>query len=211
MSQETEYTVQSATHKTLPEFVLLQKNYPKDEWLVIGTLTHAKKASAETQLRHFREMVHALGRPNNTFGHRLHWLVRVGGGEGTSAHTHLHFLLSRHQVINGHKFSYTPEQVIEFIKNYWTKHAMMEHQDVQLFDSSRNGVSYVLRDEGREQERIVEMSQALRALIKKKQKSSKIDEEKDPLALEIINALRAKGCRVGFGDEIDAIRAGVAL
>ncbi len=210
MTKQTEYILQQATLKTLPEFSLLQKGYSKDEWLIIGTLTHAKKISAATQLLHFKKLMHALGKPNNTFGHRLHWLARVGGGEGTNAHTHLHFLLSKHQLTNGHRFSYTPDEVVEFIETYWTdKYGMKEHQDIALFDSSRNGISYVLRDESREQERIVEMSQALHAHLKKSQQSSQIAPERDPLVEEVVNKMRARGGRVGFGDQMNELRAGV--
>jgi hypothetical protein len=170
MINVTEKQIQTAPFKTLPEFELLQKYYPKENWLIMGTLTHAKPTSAETQLRHFNEVIHALGKPNNTFGHRLHWIARIGGGAGTSSHTHIHFLLSKHQITNGHKFSYTPEQAIDFILKQWTKFGMKEQQRIYRFDSSRPGVEYVLRDESQHQERKVEISQSLRQLIKKEQK-----------------------------------------
>ena len=211
MTIVTEKLRRKLSLKTLPEFALLTEHYPKNDWLIIGTLTHAKPTSAATQLRHFRDMIHALGEPNKTFGHRLHWIVRVGGGNGTDTHTHLHFLLSRHQLTNGHRFSYTPDQVVEFIADHWTKHGMKKQQRIQTFDSSCSGISYVLRDESREQERIVEMSQALTAFIKKKQKQQHDPYAgRDPLSVEIIKALRNKGAAAGFGDQMTELRSKVA-
>lgn len=196
----------SAPFKTLPEFELLQKFYPREKWLLMGTLTHARPTSAETQLRHFRELVHAIGKPNNTFGHRLHWVCRVGGGAGTSRHTHLHFLLSKHQITDGNRFSYNPDHLIAFIQDSFKQFGMKEHQEIRVFDSSRPGVEYVLRDESPNQERMVEMSQGLISTIKKAQKSYKLAEKRDPLAAEIITILKARGVRAGFGDEMDSIR-----
>jgi len=209
MEKTTEKISQQSLQKTLPEFVLLKKNYPKDAWFIIGTLTHAQKSSAETQLRHFRELMDKIGKPNDVFGKRLHWIVRVGGGEGTENHTHLHFLLAEEKITNGFFVRYTADQLIEAIKIYWSKYGMPEQQKIDRFDSSRNGLSYVLRDEGRDQERIVEMSKALRAVIKKRQKSSLIYWDRDPFALELIDALRANDPKmlVGFGDEMEKLRA----
>lgn len=210
MKNVTEKQLPTAPFKTLPEFELLQKNYPKENWLLIGTLTHSRPTSAETQLRHFRELVHAIGKPNNTFGHRLHWICRVGGGAGTSSHTHLHFLLSKHHITNGHRFSYTTDQLIAFIQDNWTQFGMKKQQKIEVFDSSRPGVEYVLRDESPNQERMVEMSQGLISTIKKRQKASKLAVERDPLAFEIIKILKASGTRAGFGDEMDSIRLGAS-
>lgn len=210
MNNVTEKQLPTAPFKTLPEFELLQKFYPRESWLLMGTLTHARPTSAETQLRHFRELVHAIGKPNNTFGHRLHWICRVGGGAGTSTHTHLHFLLSKHQITDGDRFSYNPDQLIAFIQDNWTQFGMKEHQEITIFDSSRPGVEYVLRDESPNQERMVEMSQGLIATIKKNQKASNLAGERDPLAFEIIKILKASGARAGFGDEMDSIRLGAS-
>lgn len=145
MKNVTEKQLPTVPFKTLPEFELLQKFYPRENWLLMGTLTHARPTSAETQLRHFRELVHAIGKPNNTFGHRLHWVCRVGGGAGTSSHIHLHFLLGKHHISNGHEFAYNPDQLIALIEDNWTRFGMKEHQEISIFDSSRPGVEYVLR------------------------------------------------------------------
>ena len=213
MEKLTGKTDPRSLHEILPEFVLLRKNYPKDAWLIIGTLTHAHKTSAETQLRHFRELMDKIGKPNDVFGRRLHWIVRVGGGEGTESHTHLHFLLAEEKITNGFFVRYTSDQVIETIKDHWSKYGMADQQKVERFDSSRNGLSYVLRDEGRSQERIVEMSSGLRSVIKKRQQSSQIYWDRDPLAAEIFDSLRAgnRSLLVGFGDEMEALRAKIAL
>lgn len=209
MSPETKYRKNQSEHGTLPEFMLLKKNYPKDAWLVIGTLTHAEKTSAETQLRHFRDLMHAIGKPNRTFGQRLHWIVRVGGGAGTENHTHLHFLLAETKITDGLLVRYTADQVVDAIKSHWSRHGMVDQQKVERFDSSRNGLSYVLRDEGEAQERVVEMSRSLRSIIKRRQGTSVVYWDRDPFAVEIIDALRAKDPKmlVGFGDEMDELRA----
>lgn len=209
MEKLTEKICQQSQQKILPEFVLLKKNYPKDAWLIIGTLTHAQKSSAETQLRHFRELMDKIGKPNDVFGRRLHWIVRVGGGKGTENHTHLHFLLAEEKITNGFFVRYTADQVIDAIKSHWEKYGMAEQQKIERFDSSRNGLSYVLRDEGRDQERIVEMSPALRTVIKRRQQSSLIYWDRDPFTVELIDALRANDPKVlvGFGDEMDDLRA----
>ncbi|MFM8337743.1 MAG: hypothetical protein ACKODK_19465 [Opitutaceae bacterium] len=207
MEKLAEKISQQSQHKTLPEFALLTKNYSKDAWFIIGTLTHAQRTSAETQLRHFRELMDEIGRPNDVFGRRLHWIVRVGGGEGTANHTHLHFLLAEHKVTDGHTVKLTADEVIATIKKFWSRFGMPAHQEIERFDSSKNGLSYVLREENKDQERIVEMSQALRAQISKLQQSSKLPPERDPLVESVVNQMRARGARVGFGDQMDELRA----
>ena len=57
------------------------------------------------------------------------------------------------------------------MKDHWLQFGMREHQKIEVFDSSRPGIEYVLKEEGHSQERIVEMSQALRAFIKKIQRT----------------------------------------
>lgn len=183
----------------LPEREAIRK-YPKENWLVIGHLTHAKTTSAETQLRHFREMIHALGFPNRVFGRRLHWLVRVGGNP---EHIHLHFMLGRYQLLDGHKHRYTPAEVVEFLQSAWKPHGMSR---IELFDSSRPGIEYVLRREPDGHGNEVEMSEGLVAQIKKIQNGT----DRDPLAASLVATLKANGVHAGFGDEIALIRRGEA-
>lgn len=170
--------------------------YPKENWLVIGHLTHASTTSAATQLQHFRDMVHALGYPNRVFGRRLHWLVRVGG---YPEHIHLHFLLGRHQLLDGHKHRYTPEEVLKFLQGAWKPHGMSR---IELFDSSRPGIEYVLRREPDGHGNEVEMSEGLISQIKKIRNGT----DRDPLVAELVASLRAAGVRAGFGDEIKKVR-----
>ena len=74
---------------------------------------------------------------------------------------------------------------------------------VELFDSSRPGLEYVLRREADESHNEVELSEGLTSVLKKAQR-----DQRDPLALEIIAHLRSLGVRAGFGDEMEAIRNG---
>jgi hypothetical protein len=212
MKTIVEKITEQASLKTLPEFSLIKKNYPKNAWLIMGTLTHAKPTSAATQLLHFHELMDALGKSNDVFGKRLHWVVRVGGGEGTNTHTHLHFLLAEHKITNGHTIKFTAEQVIQAIKKHWAGHGMEAHQKIERFDPSKNGLAYIFRDESRDQERIVEMSSALRSLIKKRQQSSTDYWDRDPLAVEIVDALLAKdpNALVGFGDQMASLHSRAA-
>ena len=186
----------STPHACLPERDILRV-YPKENWLVIGHLTHAKPTSASTQLQHFRQMMQALGYPNRVFGRRLHWLVRVGG---PSDHIHLHFLLGQHQLTDGHKHSYTPAEVVSFLKNAWKAHGMAK---VEPYDSSRPGIEYVLRREDDRCHNDVEMSEALTAAIKKAQRV-----ERDPLVSDLVEHLRSQGVKAGFGDFIESVRRG---
>lgn len=181
----------------LPERELIRA-YPKHDWLVIGHLTHAKPTSAQTQVHHFEQMMHALGYPNRVFGRRLHWLVRVGG---PAEHIHLHFIIGNHQLTNGHKHSYTPDEVVSFVKNAWKAHGMCR---VELYDSSRPGIEYVLRREDDRCHNDVVMSEALVAVIKKGQQV-----ERDPVVADIVAHLRSQGVKAGFGDEISSVRRGV--
>lgn len=193
-------TKNKMTDEYLPAWELLRE-YPKDNWLVIGHLTHAKTTSAETQLKHFKAMMHALGYKNRVFGRRLHWIVRVGGHPD---HIHLHFLLGKEQLTNGHRHSFRPEEVMEFIKEYWKgKHGM---RVVDIFDSSRPGIEYVLRREPRGHGNEADMSEGLTSEIKKRRKQRLCDE----LGMEIVNILKASGVRAGFGDKMEAIRRGAA-
>ena len=183
---------------SLPERELIRP-YHKSKWLVIGHLTHAKHTSAETQLLHFEKMMHELGYPNRVFGRRLHWLVRVGGPD---EHIHLHFLLAHHQITDGHKHSYSPDEVVSFLKKAWKVYGMGK---IELYDSSRPGIEYVLRREEDWCHNDVVMSEGLISSIKKNQR-----EERDPLAVELVSYLRSIGAKAGFGDEMSSIRAGAA-
>lgn len=174
--------------------------YPKENWLIIGHLTHANQTSATTQLQHFREMIHALGYPNRVFARRLHWLVRVGGHRG---HIHLHFLLGRHQLLDGHRHRYTAAEVLNFLQGAWKPHGMAR---IELFDSSRPGIEYVLRREPDGHGNEVEMSEGLISQIKKIKNGT----DRDPLVADLVASLRAAGVRAGFGDEIEKIRGGAA-
>jgi hypothetical protein len=178
MKKETENN-SPKQRETLPEFHLVRK-YPNENWLCIGHLTFAKPPSPETQLHHFRKLMHSLGEKNRAFGIRLHWVVRVGGGG--DSHFHMHFLLGHHQLTDGHRYRYSPEEVREFILKYWKKHHGKERQ-VELFDSSRGGVSYVLRREGKDFVK-VELSDGLTSAIKKIDRAelSQRSEEKERAA-----------------------------
>ena len=184
----------------LPALELIRE-YPKANWLVIGGLTHAKKTSAQTQLKHFKDMMHALGYANGSFARRLHWIVRVGGHP---EHIHLHFLLGKEKLTNGHKRSYSPDEVVKFIKKWWKRRYGMEF--VELFDSSRPGIKYVLRREPDGYGNETEMSEALAEEIKKLRKQKIRDE----FALEILECVKVNGARAGFGDEMEQLRRGAA-
>lgn len=183
----------------LPEREALRK-YPNENWLVIGHLTHAKPTSAAAQIEHFKTMIHALGYPNRVFSRNLHWVVRVGGHP---EHIHLHFLLGRHQLTDGKKHSYSPDEVVSFLKNSWKAHGMSR---IEIFDSSRPGIDYVLRREPESHGNEVEMSEELIRQIKKNQRA----EERDPVVDDVVAMLRSQGVKAGSGDMMQAIRRGAA-
>ena len=76
---------------------------------------------------------------------------------------------------------------------------------IELYDSSRPGIEYVLRREEDWCHNDVVMSEGLISSIKKNQR-----EERDPLAVELVSYLRSIGAKAGFGDEMSSIRAGAA-
>lgn len=115
---------------------------------------------------------------------------------------HLHFLLGRHQLTDGHKHSYTSAEVASFLKNAWKAHGMAK---VEIYDSSRPGIEYVLRREDDHCHNDVEMSEALTAVIKKAQRV-----ERDPLVSDLVEHLRSQGVKAGFGDFIESVRRGAA-
>ena len=77
---------------------------------------------------------------------------------------------------------------------------------IELFDSSRPGIEYVLRREPDGHSNEVEMSEGLISQIKKIKNGT----DRDPLVADLVASLRAAGVRAGFGDEIEKVRGGAA-
>lgn len=143
-------TVEDAL-KHLPYYAAL-RDYGASRWICFGTLTHAHAKPAPLQLERFRELMHAIGRENDSFGKRLHWVVRAEGGhrnEGKArsedeTRMHLHFLLADHRVIAGHTHPFTREAACTFLEDNWK----FGRADVQPFDPTRKGLEYVMKSAG---------------------------------------------------------------
>lgn len=144
--------------ETLPEYENVRW-YPEADIIAIGCLTTKTRMTEEALLRAFRRLMKKLGFANRAFANRLHWACRIGG---KPKHLHIHFLIGKTQLVDGHRHSYTPEQVCEFIRKEWA----LGMNQVDVFVPGGGGVSYTLRREEGECE-AVEISDGMTTAIKR--------------------------------------------
>lgn len=121
----------------LPERFALERY--DGEWLLFGTLTCTFTTSETTQLEYFKTIMDELGARNAAEGRRLHWVVRVEGGE--EQHRHLHFLLGKHKVSDGMKRKTSASDAALCVARQWT-HGMKR---VAPYDYAKEGLRYGLK------------------------------------------------------------------
>jgi len=188
----------------LPHYSAL-KDYDPSNWVCFGTLTHRHETSATVQLSRFKTLMDTIGSLNHSFGKRLHWVVRVEGGHENKGEemkrTHLHFLLARHKVTDGHKHQFTPVEACNFLERIW-EYGRVE---VTPYDPSKDGLKYILKcphgPQSKEWGDTVELSPSLNTLLTE-EKLMDSYKGRDPLALSIFTALKRSRTPVYFGDEV---------
>ena len=188
----------------LPHYSAL-KDYDPSNWVCFGTLTHKHETSATVQLSRFKTLMDTIGSLNHSFGKRLHWVVRVEGGHESKCEemkrTHLHFILARHKVTNGHKHQFTPDEACNFLEKVWEYGRV----NVTPYNPSKDGLEYLLKcphgPQSKEWNDMVELSPSLITLLTEKKLMDSY-KGRDPLALTIFAALKKSGTPVYFGDEV---------
>jgi hypothetical protein len=197
----------------LPHYSALME-YDISNWVCFGTLTHKYPASPAVQIARFKTLMDTIGSLNHSFGRRLHWVVRVEGkNEGDAANlqdeekrAHLHFLLARHKVVDGHKHQLTPAGTCHFMEKVWE----YGRAEVEPYDPAKDGLGYILKcpsgPKSKEWEDTVEMSPSLLTYLTKK-KLMEPYADRDPFAVGILLELRKRGTQACFGDEIPRWRA----
>jgi len=183
--------------------------YPEKDWICFGTLTTEQPTSGKTLIGNFKELMDSIGRCNESFGKRLHWFARVEGKNGVGAEdrdpnkrTHLHFMLGKHKVTDGHKHQFTITDACQYLKRAWDPRFGMA--DVRPYDSTLDGLDYVLKAPGGPKsdgwEDTVEISPALLGYLKKEKLLADY-QGWDPFALNIALTLKRQGVPVIFGKE----------
>jgi hypothetical protein len=196
--------------KHLPHYSAL-KEYDASNWVSFGTLTHKYPAPPAVQLARFKTLMDTIGSLNHSFGRRLHWVVRVEGkNEGDAANlqddekrAHLHFLLARHKVVDGHKHQLTPAGACYFLEKVWE----YGRAEVEPYDLAKDGLGYILKcpfgPKSPEWEDTVEISSSLQTYLTEK----KLMGQRDPLVAQILLELGKKGAQAWFDDEVPRWRA----
>jgi hypothetical protein len=151
-------------------------DYGDERWIGFGTLTHAHETPAVLQIERGRDLMHAIGRENDCFGDRLHWIIRAEGGhvgkDGADpkdeARTHLHFLLSGHRIIDGHLHPFSPEEARSFLENNWE----YGRAEVKPYLAGQCDLAYLLKCRGGPQSPAwddrVELSRSLLSELKER-------------------------------------------
>lgn len=188
--------------KYLPHYAAL-KNNETAKWVCFGTLTHKYSTAPATQISRFKTLMDTLGASNNSFGKRLHWVVRAE--QHASEKWHLHFLLGAHKVIDGRTHRYSIKDACAFLENKWEYGIA----DVEAYDAKRNGLEYVLKKTGKDYDDLVEMSTSLTTLLKKDKTNSAATQPnvRDPLLAEVIAHLNRDKVVAYFGDEMEIARS----
>jgi len=183
--------------------------YPEKDWICFGTLTTEQSTSGKTLIGNFKELMDSVGRCNQSFGKRLHWFARVEGKNGIGAEdrdpskrTHLHFMLAKHKVTDGHKHQFTIPDACQYLKRAWDPRFGIA--DVRPYDPELPGLDYALKAPGGPKsegwEDTVEISPALFSFLKKRKWLTNYD-DRDPDAVELMLAMRRQGSPVCFLDE----------
>ena len=116
------------------------RRYSIEGWICFGCLRPKHPTSTATLVEQFKTLMDTLGGPNHCFGKRLHWLLRVEGGDG-QADRHLHFLLGGHKVTDGHYHPFYIQEVCDFLKANWPHGIPF----VEPYQSCLDGVGYVTK------------------------------------------------------------------
>lgn len=157
--------------ESLPILRELDK-YDVSELLVFGTLTHARPPTAETQIKRFEILMDTIGGVNRCYGKRLHWFVRCEGDD--KIHSHLHFVLGKHKVADGHTHQFSAEEVCDFLNRNWgefTEEKKFKRYGITLikpYIKEDDGIGYICkapRTEMRADPYL--MSDAMRKLLSK--------------------------------------------
>ena len=193
------------THRHLPQLFGL-KEYPENDWLIFGCLTYKYDAAHKEQINDFIKLMNLVAQRNGFYGDNLHYVARVEGGHGIAAASgkgmarqHIHFALSRYKVTTAKWFPWDYDGVCQFIKNNWNNGSL----DLCPFIPNYGGLEYILKvphdPTAPENNDPVLISKALVRYLKIKKNTPAA---RDPFALELVNALRATGTKVYFGDEV---------
>lgn len=193
--------------RNLPHYSAL-KGYPETQWLCFGTLTHKHRTQGSVQIARFKDLMDRIGLLNASYGKRLHWIVRaegqnggIGDTENEQKRTHLHFLLGRHKVENGHKSAISAQEASAFLERHWS----YGKAEVEAFKVGVGGLEYVLKcpngPTSEDWEDIVEISPALIHLLTEEKKRAEYV-GREPWLLEVVAELRRRGANIWFGDEV---------
>ena len=206
--------INKITHRHLPQLFGL-KEYPENDWLIFGCLTFKYDAAEKEQINEFIKLMNLVAQRNGFYGDNLHYVARVEGGHGNAAASgkgmarrHIHFALSRYKITTAKWFPWDYDGACQFIKNNWNNGSI----DLCPFIPNYGGLEYILKvphdPTAPENNDPVLISKALVRYLKIKKNTP--PPARDPFALELVNALRATGTRVYFGDEVPRWKGCVA-
>lgn len=178
--------------------------YGDENWILIGTLTAAKPLSPPALLDRFRTLMDTLGGANHCHGKRLHWFVRVEGG--ADKRHHLHCLVGKQRVEDGHYHPFSATEACSFVSRNWT----FGKTKVRPYDEAKDGVGYVTKLENRaSRDDYYEISKSLLKTLNKDTPVVAAPKaigqryaDRDPLSVAIITAIRERGGLAWFGDEV---------
>ena len=192
--------INKITHRHLPQLFGL-KEYPENDWLIFGCLTFKYDAAEKEQINEFIKLMNLVAQRNGFYGDNLHYVARVEGGHGNAAASgkgmarrHIHFALSRYKITTAKWFPWDYDGACQFIKNNWNNGSI----DLCPFIPNYGGLEYILKVP-HDPTAPVLISKALVRYLKIKKNTPPV---RDPFALELVNALRATGTRVYFGDDV---------
>jgi hypothetical protein len=190
------------------------KEYPENDWIIFGCLTYRHDTASKEQINDFIKLMNFVARRNGFYGDNLHYVARIEGGHGNAAASgkgqarrHIHFALSGYKVTTAKWFPWDYTGACEYIKNNWPHGGI----DLQPFIPNYGGLEYILKvpndPKAPENDDPVIISKSLVRYLKIKKNAPPT---RDPFALELVNALRATGTKVYFGDEVPSWKESAA-